>query len=359
MKAQGLEPWTYGLKGSRRFCTQSVAGTWIPSPENVGNVRRKMISWQRVGGAGTILCESGKGFAMVLKRWAGVVLFFAWAVLIVACGGGVDTDLPDAPDPPQPGDKTQIDSSPNKSLPATTQDQPKPEKKLGWVKVGEWSGSGPKQTPRFQSENGEMSVNWAAGSNNDFGGGILQVFVKGSGAFNVHLAANQQIASGKASDSTNVHADRGTYYLDISAANINWVVEVYDWREVQNVQEKEKAKTQPKKESNSKPKTAQKSVPQIERQPIAPTRKPGNQPAFSPLRESDLEPEQKQQPMPSASKSDPKTLERKAAAKMRLAEKFYEDGKFSTAKSWYQEVVRDYPDTKAAKDAQKKLDAMN
>ncbi len=51
-------------------------------------------------------------------------------------------------------------------------------------------------------------------------------------------------------------------------------------------------------------------------------------------------------------------LEKKAAAKLRLAEQLIKKGKTSTGQSWLEEIAKEYPGTKAAETAQQKLDAM-
>lgn len=56
---------------------QNCPGAFSVRAVLVGNLREKMISWQRVGGAGTIL--SAKGYVMVFKSWLAIGLCLALA----------------------------------------------------------------------------------------------------------------------------------------------------------------------------------------------------------------------------------------------------------------------------------------
>ena len=49
----------------------------------------------------------------------------------------------------------------------------------------------------------------------------------------------------------------------------------------------------------------------------------------------------------------PQTQEKAAESKLRLAEQFLAQGKKAAAKEWLEKVVRDYPNTSAAKQAAK------
>lgn len=100
-----------------------------------------------------------------------------------------------------------------------------PEVERDWVTVGEWQGSGPKTTERFQSVTGDLLITWAARAG-EFGGGSFSIFIEGE---EVDLAANQVIQSSE-SDSTRFHGSPGTYYLKIDSVNSSWSVSVSDWR---------------------------------------------------------------------------------------------------------------------------------
>lgn len=97
-----------------------------------------------------------------------------------------------------------------------------------WVEVGEWSGTGVKTTQRFTSRNGELRVTWAASASEY--GGAFSVEVQGEEKFDLHLAANEVVKSGKRGDITHIHGKSGQYYLDISATQMRWMVVVEDLR---------------------------------------------------------------------------------------------------------------------------------
>lgn len=99
-----------------------------------------------------------------------------------------------------------------------------PEVERDWVAVGEWQGSGPKTTEKFQSENGELLITWAARAG-EFAGDF-SMFIEGQ---EFDLAANQFIQE-SGSDSTRFHGSPGTYYLKINTVNVSWAVSVSDWR---------------------------------------------------------------------------------------------------------------------------------
>ena len=188
-----------------------------------------------------------------------------------------------------------------------------PEKKRRWVRVGKWSGSGPKKTERFQSAHGELEIAWAAKPTTQFPG-IVQIFAKGTNPLDLHLAANQTVES-QANAANLVHAEAGSYYLDINAANVSWIVEVHDWRD--------------EPEPSPEEETAKPQQMEIVVEPAA------------------------------AERFDREAWENKAESKLRLAKQFLNAGNKVKGRQWLRAVIDEYAGTAAANTSQEMLEKLD
>jgi len=110
--------------------------------------------------------------------------------------------------------------------PVATDDRPATESEPTWQVTHEWRGSGRKSTETFQVERREWRISWEA--TNEQVAGILQVFVFEENGTPVDVAVNHM---GTGADTTYVRGrPGGRYYLEINAANIDWVVRVEELR---------------------------------------------------------------------------------------------------------------------------------
>jgi hypothetical protein len=96
-----------------------------------------------------------------------------------------------------------------------------------WKVIASWSGSGIRSTESFQIQNREWRVRWRTQNEVFPGAGILQLYVYDQNDNLVTLAANTQ---GPSSDVSYVRGGPGRYYIEISSGNIDWRVQVEDFR---------------------------------------------------------------------------------------------------------------------------------
>lgn len=87
-----------------------------------------------------------------------------------------------------------------------------------WVEVGRWSGKGMKKTETFRIGSREWRLRWLAWGEPFAGAGILSVTVKSTTGKNEDLAVN----GGAGKDTTILRSGPGDFYLDVTAANIEW-----------------------------------------------------------------------------------------------------------------------------------------
>lgn len=92
-----------------------------------------------------------------------------------------------------------------------------------WQKVGEWSGSGAKNTELLDISGRQWRIKWTAEDTSGFGGGLIQVYVYKEGQeLPSEIPINTQV-KGKMSDTTFVQA-RGTFRMQCNCANVSWTM---------------------------------------------------------------------------------------------------------------------------------------
>ncbi len=144
------------------------------------------------------------------KWWFWLIAIFVIFIIIGASGG-----------------EKKEEGTPETSLPAQQESTEQegtelPSVQTTWQKVKSWSGTGIKKTEAFTITGDQWRVNWK-NQGGDFGGGILQIYVYKTGSdFPEELLANTTEVG---SDTSYVYKS-GTFYLDISAANTTWEVEI-------------------------------------------------------------------------------------------------------------------------------------
>ncbi len=91
-----------------------------------------------------------------------------------------------------------------------------------WAAVKDWTGTGSKATETFQVASKEWRVTWSSTAQGDGAGASFGVLVYTE---DKKLVAS---ATGRVgmSDVTYVHEGPGRYYLDVTAANVNWKMAV-------------------------------------------------------------------------------------------------------------------------------------
>ena len=108
---------------------------------------------------------------------------------------------------------------------ATDSKKQEEQQKPDTLKVGAWQGSGMKNTAPFTITKSPWIILWA--NRPTFAGaGILQISVNKINGTSVSLAANTMQEE---NDSSYIY-ESGTFYLEISAANTNWTIEVHQAR---------------------------------------------------------------------------------------------------------------------------------
>jgi len=98
---------------------------------------------------------------------------------------------------------------------ASTSGQAGPITPSAWAPLGEWSGSGPKQTELFEVPTSQWRVSWRAR-----GDGLIQIYVYNQTGELVGVAANHQ---GDGEDVSYVNSS-GVHYLVVNAALTSWKV---------------------------------------------------------------------------------------------------------------------------------------
>lgn len=93
-----------------------------------------------------------------------------------------------------------------------------------WRTIKEWAGKGNKQTETFEVTNHEWQLEWAA-TNERVIGFFGVMLYKANGQY-VSMPINQ---TGEGGGSTYVRG-AGKYYLDITAANLDWEIRVLDYK---------------------------------------------------------------------------------------------------------------------------------
>jgi hypothetical protein len=95
--------------------------------------------------------------------------------------------------------------------------------RAAWTVVKEWTGTGSKVTETFEVTSKEWRVNWSSKSTGD-GLGSIGVLV--------FTADKKLIASATGrvglKDTTYVHEGPGRYYVEVTAADVDWTVTVED-----------------------------------------------------------------------------------------------------------------------------------
>lgn len=96
------------------------------------------------------------------------------------------------------------------------------EEQASTRKIGSWKGTGIKNTEPFTITKVPWIIAW--GNRSSQYGGILQIFVYRTNGELVNLVANTMQDE---SDISYIY-EKGSFYLNINAANTNWVVEVHE-----------------------------------------------------------------------------------------------------------------------------------
>lgn len=159
------------------------------------------------------------------KRW------WVWAIVIViviaAASSGNDEKAGEVIGRQDQQDQEVLEGSaqPEPEKSPEPELEPEPEPEPTWQEVKTWSGNGIKSTETFSIASKEWRIGWNATNENV--AGILQIYVYKADGNLVTLASNQQ---GEGSDVSYVREGPGEFYLEINAANLDWVVTVEDKR---------------------------------------------------------------------------------------------------------------------------------
>lgn len=92
----------------------------------------------------------------------------------------------------------------------------------GWRVVKRWTGSGIKQTEKFEVTSNEWRVSWSATAAGKLQG-LLVITVYDEKGEVAAFAANQQ---GPGAGNSYIHAGPGRYYLDINSFGLDWTITV-------------------------------------------------------------------------------------------------------------------------------------
>jgi hypothetical protein len=104
--------------------------------------------------------------------------------------------------------------------------QQEPVKQKEWVKIKTWTSTGMKNTETFTVQNHEWKITWRTSKEAFPGAGILQAFLNTPSGEMKELPINQ---IGAGSGDT-IMRGAGSYYLEVSSANMTWEISVYDFR---------------------------------------------------------------------------------------------------------------------------------
>jgi len=160
------------------------------------------------------------------KKWPWVLLGIVVFIIVIAIASGGEEEQKEAerstPEVAREAkeEKTTEETKPEEEAKPVSES---PEaKKEEWGEIKSWEGTGAKKTETFDITSDQWRITWG-NNGGQFGGGILQVYVYRPGDdLPVALAANTT-EIGK--DTSYVY-EKGTFYLDINAANTNWTVKV-------------------------------------------------------------------------------------------------------------------------------------